>query len=579
MQDALTNTFVLLSFAVVSVFLARRFGLPSILAYLAIGMVLGPHGAGVIASTDMVKTLAEFGVVFLMFSIGLEFSLPKLRSMRRLVVGFGATQMAFTALGSAIATWFGYEQGWRAGVAVGLAVAMSSTAIVAKLLSEQLDLHSKSGRQTMGVLLFQDLAVVPCLILLPALAKPADDLLPSLSHALLQAVVVLGLLIWAGQPLMKRLFDLVAPQRSAELFVLTTLWMVFSLAYFTHAAGLSMALGAFLGGMLVSETVYRHQVEADIRPFRDLLLGLFFVSVGMLLDVGYVVANIPLLALAVLLLVAGKGVVVLLIALAARNPLDTALRTAAQLAQAGEFGLVLIELAFGLHLIERDVFQLTLTAMLISMFLAPFLIELAARFSGELGKHDWERKAKEVHDIATASLSLRKHVIVCGYGRTGRRIGDFLTREKIPFIALDSNPTQTRRPVGQGGRLLFGNGEQPEVLRAAGLERCRAVVITYPDTRSAERTIRLVRNELTDLPVIVRTADEHDIPRLKAAGATVVIPEVFEASLMVAAETLIQLGVPGEHAFAQVAAQRAERYARSQRAEAAAEAQKPVVQK
>jgi monovalent cation:H+ antiporter-2, CPA2 family len=580
MQDTLANTFILLSCAVVTVFLARRFGLPSILAYLAMGMFLGPNGFGVIASTEMVKLLAEFGVVFLMFSIGLEFSLQRLHSMRRLVVGFGTGQMALTALGSAVATWIGYQQGWRAGVAVGLAVAMSSTAIVAKLLTEQLDLHSKSGRQTMGVLLFQDLAVVPCLILLPALAKPAGDLLPSLAHALFQAAIVLGILIWAGQPLMKRLFDIVAPQRSAELLVLTTLWIVFSLAYLTHAAGLSMALGAFIGGMLISETVYRHQVEADIRPFRDLLLGLFFVSVGMLLDVGYVVANLGLLALAVFLLVAGKGIVVLLIASTARNSIDVALRTAAQLAQAGEFGLVLIELAFSLKLIERDVFQLTLTAMLISMFLAPFLIDLAARFGGEFGKHDWERKAKEVHDIAAASLSLRGHVIVCGYGRTGQRIADFLTRENIPFIALDSNPTQTRRPVGLGGRLLFGNGEQPEVLHAAGLDRCRAVVITYPDTRSAERTLRLVRNDVPDLPVIVRTADEHDVPRLKAAGATVVIPEVFEASLMVAAETLIQLGVSGEHAFAQVAAQRAERYAaQPNRAETPAGARKPVAHK
>ena len=560
MDGTLHATLALLSAAVIAVILARRFKLPSILAYLSLGMALGPHGAGVIDNSDTVKTLAEFGVVFLMFSIGLEFSLPKLKSMRSLVLGFGSAQMAITAIGTALATWIGYEQGWKAGIAVGLAVGMSSTAIVAKLLSEQFDLHSKSGRQTMGVLLFQDIAVVPCLILLPALAQPSEALLPSLAGAFVQAALVLAVLIWAGQPLMRALFDLVARQRSEELFVLTTLWLVFSLSWATHAAGLSMALGAFVGGMLISETAYRHQVEADIQPFRDLLLGLFFISVGMLLDLAYVAANLPLLILAVGLLVGGKGFVVLLIAYFAKNRMDTALRTAAQLAQGGEFGLVLIGLAFSLGLIQADVFQVTLTAMLISMFVAPFLIDAAARFAGEGRPDEWTSDAKSIHDIVSAAFTLKGHVILCGFGRTGQRIAQFLNAEGIPFVALDVDPQGIHAPPPPSGKLVFGNAEKAGVLKAAGLSRCRAIVITYPDLRSAERILHHVRQQSPNVPVIVRAADEADIPKLMAAGATEVIPEVFEASLMVAAETLSQLGVPIDRAMNYVSSFRAAHY-------------------
>ena len=560
MTDTLHATLALLSAALVAILLARRMRLPSILAYLSLGVLLGPHGLGVVQNSEAVKTLAEFGVVFLMFSIGLEFSLPRLKAMRGLVFGFGGAQMLLTMVCTAIATWIGYAQGWRAGIAVGLAVGMSSTAIVAKVLSEKFDLHSKSGRQTMGVLLFQDLAVVPALILLPALTRPVDDLLPSLASAALLAGFVLFLLIRAGQPLMRSLYDLVARQRSSELFVLTTLWLVFSLAWATHAAGLSMALGAFVGGMLISETAYRHQVEADIEPFRDLLLGLFFVSIGMLLDLRFVFANFPLLILAVGLLVGGKGAVVLLIAKLYKNRSDTALRTAAQLAQGGEFGLVLIELAFSLKLIGADVFQVTLSAMLISMFVAPFLINFAERLTGTAKNDDWAQDAKSISDIVQVSFSMKDHVIICGFGRTGQRIGQFLGAENIPFVALDIEPRGVDKQPTDAGKLVFGNAEKLGVLKAAGLARCRAIVITYPDLRSAERILHQIRPLYPQLPIIVRAADESDVGKLLAAGASEAIPEVFEASLMVAAETLSQLGVPIERAMHHVSSFRSEHY-------------------
>jgi monovalent cation:H+ antiporter-2, CPA2 family len=561
MHSQLFSLLLLLTAAVGAVAVTRRFKLPAMLGYLVIGMTLGPYGMALLKESHEVGTFAEFGVVFLMFSIGLEFSLSRLKAMQSLVLGFGSAQMLLTAAGTMMVTWFGYGQGWKAGLAVGLAVAMSSTAIVAKMLSERFELHSRSGRQTMGVLLFQDLAVVPCLILLPALGQPEGEMLRQVGIASLQAAVLLVVLIWVGQKLMKRLFDSVAHHRSEELFVLATLWIVVGLAYATGQAGLSLALGAFVGGMLISETVYRHQVEADIRPFRDVLLGLFFVTVGMLLDVHFVLRNLPALLLALVLLVVGKGVVVMLVTLAARSSMDTALRTSAQLAQAGEFGLVLIQLAYAQKLIADDVFQVTLAAMLISMFIAPFLIERVARLGGELASGDWAHKAKAIHEVAAGAFGMEDHVILCGYGRTGEQIGRFLGAENIPFIALDIDPAAVKRAIPAGGKVAFGGADRVEVLKAAGLMRARAVVIAYPDTHSAERVLRVVRSHREDIPVVVRAPDDTDVLRLKRAGATEVIPEVLEGSLMIAAETLTQLGVPVERAIAQVRQVRSERYA------------------
>ena len=552
---------ILLSAALVVVFLARKFRLPSLLAYLVIGIALGPHGLKLMAESHEVETLAEFGVAFLMFSIGLEFSIGKLRAMQSMVLGFGGGQVLITAAATTAVALFGYGQRWEAGLVVGMAVAMSSTAIVARMLSERFELHSRSGRQTMGVLLFQDIAVVPCLILFPALARPQEDLGQAILVAAGQTIVVLVLLIGLGRRPLKMLLDVVAHRRSEELFVLTTLWIVLALGYATHAAGLSLALGAFIGGMLISETMYRHQVEADIRPFRDILLGLFFITVGMMLDLSYVLANVPLLLLAVLLLIGGKALVVLLLSRSIGSPLDVCLRTAAQLSQAGEFGLVLIQLGFELKLIGDDVFQVTLSAMLISMFIAPFMIEWAARLSGQLAKGDWAHKAKAIHDIAVGAFSMDQHVIICGYGKTGERVAGFLSEEAISFVALDLNPATLKQVPPPHGVLLFGSADRPEVLKAAGLSRARGVVVAYHDTQSAERVVRLIRQDFATLPIVVRVADESAVARLKAAGATEVVPEVLEGSLMIAAEALVQFGVPVEQAMRRVRSVRAERYA------------------
>ena len=560
MTESLLSVVVLLSLAVLLVLVARRLHLPSLLAYLAIGLIVGPYGLKLVAESEETSHLAEFGVVFLMFSIGLEFSLTRLKAMRRMVLGLGGAQVGVTLAGATAVTVLYYGQDWRVGLAVGAICCMSSTAIVSKLLSERLELHSQPGRQTMAVLLFQDLAVVPLLIVIPALGAHPEKLVPALSMALLQAVVALVAMIWLGQRLLRRWFDAVARHKSPELFMLSVLWIVVGLSALTAWAGLSLALGAFIGGMLISETLYRHQVEADIRPFRDVLLGLFFVTIGMLLDIQYVLAHLVSVIEALLFLILAKVGIVLLITRLAGNSLEVGMRTSIQLAQAGEFGFVLLELTRDQKLLPTDVFQVTMAAMLLSMFIAPLLIGQAGRWSRQLSRKEWADRTRMVHEVAVHAMDITGHVILCGFGRTGQSVARFLEMEQIPFIALDVDDTRIRQAVEAGENVVYGNADRREILQAAGLERARALVVTYADLPATEKVLHLAREMRPDLPVIVRAQDDLHLEHLKSLGAAEVIPEVLEGSLMLAAQTLTLLGVPVERALEQVRKIRADRY-------------------
>ena len=552
---------MLLGATVFTVALARQFRLPSMLAYLVVGIAVGPHGAAFLAESEQVSAFAEFGVVFLMFSIGLEFSLARLKAMRRLVFGFGGGQVLISLLGAMAVTIFYFGQDWRIGFAIGTACAMSSTAIVSKLLAERLELHSLPGRQTMAVLLFQDLAVVPFLIVLPALAKDAGDLANTLSLAAAQAAGVLVLMVFLGQKLIRRWFDAVAQRKSSELFMLNVLLVVVGLSWLTLSFGLSLALGAFIGGMLISETPYRHQVEGDIKPFRDVLLGLFFVTVGMMLDIGYVLRHWPSVLLAVTLLIVAKGAVVFLLTRLLRNTLEVSLRTSVQLAQGGEFGLVLLALASDSKLLPADVFQISVAAILLSMFVAPLLIARASHFGRRLSVGEFAHRAEVIHDVAVRSMDVADHVILCGFGRTGQSLARFLEREEIPFIALDVDTARIHQAQEAGENVVFGNADRREVLIAAGIKRARAIVVTYGDPSSTEKALQAIRALRPGLPVIVRAQDDSQIERLKSLGASEVVPEVLEGSLMLATQMLTQLGVPVERAMEQVRAVRAGRYA------------------
>jgi CPA2 family monovalent cation:H+ antiporter-2 len=540
---SLAPVLVLLAGSVFAVVVCRSLRLPPIVGYLATGLVLGPHALALVADTAETRHLAEFGVVFLMFSIGLEFSLARLRVMRRQVFGLGLAQVA-ASVALCVAASIAAGGGWQAGVALGGAAAMSSTAIVSKLLAERLELDTAHGREIVGVLLFQDLAVVPLLILVPALGRPAEEIGVAVAFALGKAALALAVLLLVGPKLMRAWFGVVARRRSTELFVLNVLLITLGLAFVTGLAGLSLALGAFLAGMLISETEYRYQVEEDIKPFRDVLLGLFFVTVGMMLDLRLVLGAFWLVLLLVVALMGGKFALIALLSRAFGAQPGTALRSALALAQGGEFGFVLLAQAGGIGLVPDAVLQSLIAAMILSMFATPFLVAASDRIVLRLARSEWMQRSLDLHRVAVQSLGTERHVIILGYGRNGQRLARLLDAESVRYVALDLDPERVREAARAGDTVVFADSSRREALLAAGLSRAAAVVITFADTLAAQRVLAHVRALDRSVPVIVRAHEERDIDPLTAAGASEVVPEAFESGLMLASHTLAWVGVP-----------------------------------
>ena len=553
--------------AVAGVVLCRLAKLPPMLGYLAVGVLIGPNALALAQNSAGVRYLAEFGVVFLMFVIGLEFSLPKLRTMRRHVFGLGLMQVvltiALTTLGSILLDWWlprWWKLEWYNALALGGVMAMSSTAIVVKLVADRLELESEHGKRVVGILLFQDLAVVPLLVLIPALGSPPEQMLTGLGLALLKAVVLLGILLTGGQKVMRWWLTLVVRRKSDELFMLNLLLLTLGLAWLTEHAGLSLALGAFVAGMLISETEFKHRVETDIRPFHDVLLGLFFITVGMLLDWHIVWERWPLVLLLLAASLLFKLVVITGLTRGFGAPQGTSLRVGLYLAQAGEFGFVLLQLAAQNRLIPPELFNPVLASMVISMLLAPFLIMASNTIVTRLVGSDWLMQSVQMTQIATRAMAADKHVIICGYGRCGQNLARMLERERIPYMALDLDPDRVRQAAAAGHSVVYGDAARLQALKAAGLKRASAVIVTYLDTQSALKLLALTHEHAPSVPVMVRTVDDQDLEKLRQAGATEVVPEAIEASLMLAGHALALVGVPMRRVIRVVQEQREQRY-------------------
>ncbi|WP_233879696.1 cation:proton antiporter domain-containing protein [Paraburkholderia flagellata] len=563
MISPLEMTLFLLLASVVGVVLFRYLNLPPMLGYLTVGILVGPRSLGIVPDTHGAQNLAEFGVVFLMFSIGLEFSLSKLRAMRHAVFGLGLSQVLGTIvvallLGLVLEPWVHIT--WQACVALGGALAMSSTAIVSKMLSERLEIESEHGRNILGVLLFQDLAVVPLLIVIAAFGGSSASLVESLGTAAVKIVLALGILLIVGQKFMTRWFTIVARRRSQELFVLNVLLVTLGAAFITDKFGLSLALGAFIAGMLIAETPYKHQVEEDIKPFRDVLLGLFFVTTGMLLN-PHVIWQHPFMVAAFFFgpVVLKAVLITALTRIFGASP-GVAMRTGLGLAQAGEFGFVLLNLILDKHLVDATLLQAILAAMLLSMLAAPFLIQNADRIVLRLSSTEWMQQSLMMTRIATQSIKQSGHVIVCGYGRAGQNLARMLEYEGLSYVALDLDPDRVAAAAAAGESVVFGDAARRESLVAAGIHRAAAVAITYANTQSAFRVLHHIHELEPTLPVIVRTVDDADLERLLAAGATEVIPEIVEGSLMLASHMLVLMGVPMRRVVRRVEELRDERY-------------------
>jgi CPA2 family monovalent cation:H+ antiporter-2 len=559
MFNTLPLILILLISSVFAVALFRAFNLPVMLAYFLVGLALGPHTFGLLPDSEANREFAEFGIVFLMFSIGLEFSLPQLYAMRKKVLGLGGGQVVITLiLTMVISKLAGLS--WPTAFVIGAALAMSSTAIVSKILAERIDLNSRHGRLSIGVLLFQDIAVVPMLVMIPALGMANSNLMNVLGLAMLKAAAMLLLLFTVGKWLINPWFNLVASQRSRELFVMNVLMVTLLLAFATKLAGLSYALGAFIAGMLISETKFRYQVESDISPFRDILLGLFFISVGMLLNLEQIYNHIGLILLILFGFILFKALIVAAVVRLFKYEAGVAIRTAVILAQAGEFSFVILALGAEHKLISGVPLQAVLAASLLSMVIAPFLIQYNGKIARKLVGSYTRNSGKVVEEIEEAGRHLHDHVVICGYGRSGQYLGRFLREEKIPYIALDIDPARVLEAAAAGENVMFGDAARRVVLSAAGCARAKALIISYADNRAAMKILHIAQESYPHVPVIVRTVDDSHMEQLRAAGAAEVVPEILEGSLMLASHALMLLGVPLNRVVKRIRLFREERY-------------------
>jgi monovalent cation:H+ antiporter-2, CPA2 family len=552
---------VLLAASVFVVTLARRLGLPSILGYVTVGLALGPHALGLVSESGSTHLLGELGVVFLLFTLGLEFSWPRMVALRREVFGLGSLQVFGTAgVVALVARLFGLS--WAQSIVIGGVVAMSSTVLIVQQLSERAELNRTHGRLAFSVVLFQDIAVVPFLALAAALNPAAGQFGVEVAVKMVVAGTAAVLVVLAaGRWLLRPLLYVIANSRLRELFTLAVLLVALASAWASHMAGLSMALGAFLAGMMLAETEYSHQVESVIRPFRDILLGLFFISVGMLLDFHALWRELGLVLALLVAMVLIKAVIA---SAATRLFVDSnfkAVRTGITLAVGGEFGIALLTLLLQNDAIDPTIAQPLIVAVVLGMVLAPVILANNKRVARLLlGERGPPKTAIEREDAVTQAVARREHVILCGFGRVGQNVGRVLEAQGFEYLAVDLDAQRVRTARHMGFPVVYGDSADEQVLEEVGLATANAVVVSFSDTRTSLAIVRVVRRMRADVPVLVRTPDDSRLLELKSAGATEVIPEAFEASLMLASHVLMSLRVPPATVMRSVAELRGNRY-------------------
>lgn len=549
--------------AVVATTLFRRINLPPILAYLSIGALVGPYALGYAAPEEM-ALMSELGVVFLLFMLGLEFSLPKMIAMRDTVLGLGALQVVSTTA-VMIAAGLGLGLPLSSAIVVAGALALSSTAIVTRELLRLNQLSEPHGQLSFGILLFQDIAAVIFLIIVPTLGSGDTEAASEpLWLALLQGAGLLAVLLFLGRTLLPALFHEIGHSRSDELFVLVALVTALAAAWLTHAAGLSMALGGFLAGMMLGESHFKHQLESDIRPFRDVLLGLFFVTVGMQLNLHVVLENWYWILLMTLLLLVVKTLLITLIAGKLKGNYHVALRSGMALAQGGEFGFALLALALGHQVIDGELNALIVSTIIFSMVATPLLITFNQSFANRIFANARSDEAvyevQSVEDNSAELSHLKNHVIICGFGRVGQIISRFLAQSRIAYVAIDSDPVRIHEAAHAGEPAYYGDASRLDILRSIGVEQARLMILTLPNEKASLRALRAIKREFPDLPVLVRTQDDSQLTSFQEAGAAEVVPEALEGSLMLVSHILAMLKIPQARIDESISRARSERY-------------------
>jgi CPA2 family monovalent cation:H+ antiporter-2 len=541
----LNNILVILVVALAITVLFRFFKLPVILGYIFAGALIGPHALAWIEDIDSIKHFAEFGIVFLMFTIGLEFSLSKLFAMKYRVFLLGGLQVFFSI---AITTLIGQLLGipWLVSLVIGGIVAMSSTAIVSKQLIDQLELNQTHGMNAISILLFQDLAVIPIIIFIASIAHASGELLlQTLLWAVFKGIIAIIVILFIGRWLLRPLFRLIAGTRTIELFTLAVLMVATSAAVLSYQLGLSFALGAFLAGIMLGETEYRHQIEVEIRPFRDILLALFFLSIGMLLNVATWPETWMWILLLLIALMLGKALLIIFLSWINGYHLANSFRTGIILAQGGEFGFAILTLALSNQILPADYGQVILSALVISIFFAPLLIYFnkpltKLLFSESLLKTQTTTNAQ----LASLEQDLVEHVIICGYGRVGQNIGRFLEKVECPYLAIDLDPKLVENARLAGEPVIYGDATHTGILNSSGIAQAKALVISFENTRAAIKILNQVRSQDANIPILVRCRDEVELTKLLHQGASEIVTEIFEESLTLALTLLKAIHIP-----------------------------------
>lgn len=560
-MDTLAQILVLLGLAVGVIVLFHRLHIPSSLGYLLVGVLVGPYTVGPVVDRSVIVQIAEFGIVFLLFTIGLSYSLPELRALRGKVLWLGTGQVLLTtAVVGVIAALVGIAP--AAAFVVGAVFAQSSSTILARQLIDQGEDNSRAGRLGLAMSVFQDVTAVPFIVVIPILGASAafSVVAGELGWAMAKVVIAIVVVVGAGHWLLARVFRMVAKSRSAELFTLTALLVVLLAAWATNALGLSLAFGAFLAGMTLGDTEFRHQVESTIRPFRDVLLGLFFVSVGMLFDPGVFVDQWLWALLGTVVLLLSKLLIVFGLVRATGTDARSAWRTGLMVATGGEFGLALLAIALNNSVIDDQLGQVVLISVLLSMVIGSFFIRYNRQIARWLARSSDGEGSEDVGATLPTADALHDHVIIAGYGRIGQSVGHLLEQESIPYVAVDMDPKLVAEAHLVGEPVYYAQATDAETVANLGVDKARLVVIAHDDFSAAMELLRALNRTHPELPVMVRAHDETHMAELEAAGAIEVVPETLEAGLTLGSEALLLLDVPPDQVMRRIQQQRTARY-------------------
>jgi CPA2 family monovalent cation:H+ antiporter-2 len=536
---------IIFGVSAIVVFFLNRLRIPSLVGFLIAGILIGPHGFGLIKDVHDVELLAEIGVILLLFVIGIEFSLSTLLKMKKAVLGAGGSQVMLTILLTALAA-YPLLTNINKSVFFGFLVALSSTAIVFKLLSEKGEVNSPHGWMMSGILIFQDLCVVPLMLITPAMGGDGVDI-KELFLKMAKAVVFVGAVLLAARWIVPVFLHQIVKTRSRELFITTIILLCLGIALLSSRFGLSLALGAFLAGLIISESEYAHQATADILPFKDSFIGLFFVSVGMLMDVGYMMRNCLEIALAVSSIFGIKVVTGMISAMIIGSPMRVALRSGLGLAQVGEFSFVLALAGKAAGLITEDFYQVFLSASVVTMIMTPFIFKAAPNVSDWITSRMPLKRLMKGKRISTGMPFPKKiedHVIIVGFGLNGRNLARVLRLSEIPYIVLELNNDTVKKMQKKGEPIYYGDAASIEVLDKLGIKTAKILVVAILDAAATRRVVSLARKENPALYIIVRTRYVAEVDELKKLGANEVIPEEFETSIEMFSRVLHYFHVP-----------------------------------